>query len=58
MTAARKKHIRGLVDRLLEQHGAGAPPLPVEKIVEAFGLEIRRAPNSAAATFISEVEHG
>jgi Zn-dependent peptidase ImmA (M78 family) len=42
--AVRRKHIRDLVDRLLEQHGIISPPVPVEKIAEAFGLELRRAP--------------
>lgn len=40
--AVRKKHIRSLVDRLLEQHGVRSPSVPVEKIVEALGLEVRR----------------
>jgi Zn-dependent peptidase ImmA (M78 family) len=42
--AVRRKHIRSLVDQLLQQHGITAPPVPVEKIVEALGLEVKRAP--------------
>ena len=42
--AVRRKHIRSLVDQLLQTHNVTAPPVPVEKIVEALGLEVRRAP--------------
>jgi Zn-dependent peptidase ImmA (M78 family) len=42
--AVRRKHVRSLVDQLLEQHGISGPPVPVETIVEALGLEVRRAP--------------
>lgn len=42
--AVRRKHIRDLVNRLLEQHRVVGPPVPVEKIVDTLGLELRRAP--------------
>jgi Zn-dependent peptidase ImmA (M78 family) len=42
--AVRRKHIRDLVERLLDQHGIVGPPVPVEKIAGALGLELRRAP--------------
>ena len=40
--AVRTKHIRSLVYRLLAQHGDRIPSVPVEKIVEALVLDVRR----------------
>ena len=42
--AVRRKQIRSLVDQLLQQHSIVGPPVPVEKIATALGLELRRAP--------------
>jgi Zn-dependent peptidase ImmA (M78 family) len=39
----RRKHIRALVDRLLSQQRVRSAPVPVKKIAEALGVEVRLA---------------
>lgn len=40
----RKKHIRTLVERLLATNNILSAPIPVEKIVQSLGVEIRKSP--------------
>jgi Zn-dependent peptidase ImmA (M78 family) len=42
--AVRRKHIRTVTERLLQAHGAKERPVPVERIVNALGLIVRRSP--------------
>lgn len=44
ITPAAVRRIRERVTALLEDHGIHKPPVPVEKIAENLGLEIRCAP--------------
>lgn len=40
----RRKHIRSLVDDLLAVHRVQSPPVPVEQIAVALGIEVRHEP--------------
>ena len=40
----RRKHIRGLVERLLATHRICSAPVPGGEVASAFGIEIRLAP--------------
>lgn len=38
----RKKHIRTVVDRILLEHRITSPHVPVEKIVESLGIQLKK----------------
>jgi Zn-dependent peptidase ImmA (M78 family) len=40
----RRKHISGVVNRLLNQHGIQAAPVPVEDIARSLGARVERTP--------------
>jgi Zn-dependent peptidase ImmA (M78 family) len=40
----RRKHISGVVNRLLSQHGIHSAPVPVEDIAKALGARVERTP--------------
>jgi len=44
ITPAGVRRIRERVTALLEDHGVTEPPIPIEKIAEKLGLEVRYAP--------------